>query len=63
MEPDPTKWKPHIEAAPEEMRELVRIYCVQKYREIKDKARRVAARESPAAVEAMAKLGEMVGKL
>jgi hypothetical protein len=56
MEPDPMKWKPHIEAAPEEMRELVRIYCVQKYREFQDKARRVAARESPAAVEAMAKM-------
>lgn len=59
-EPDFTKWKALIEAAPPEMHELVREYCRQRFVAMKDKARRVAARDSTTAAEEMAKMREIV---
>jgi hypothetical protein len=54
-EPDPTKWKARIEAAPEELRECLREYLKQKYRAMQHKAKPKQSAAGDAALAALAK--------
>jgi len=56
-------WKARIEQAPEELRECLREFLAQKWRERQDKAKRQAARDSEAAKQAMAEASALVAKL
>jgi len=56
-------WKYRIEQAPEELRECLREFLAQKYRAMKEREKRQAARESEAAKQAMAEASALVAKL
>lgn len=59
-EPDAKLWRPLLDALPDDIRELTRTYLVQFHTAQKDKARRVAARDSTTAAEEMAKMKEIM---
>lgn len=60
-ETDPAKWKPLIDAAPEELRALVRIYLEQHYRAQRHKAVVTEGRDGPVARAEIEKLRELTG--
>lgn len=60
---DPTQWKTHIDAAPEELRECLREYMRQRWRALKERERiETVGKRTEAGDRAMAELGKRYGR-